>query len=339
VDILLLGGPSFLGRYIIDAAVERGHGVTMFNRGRTNPELYPDVARRTGDRDGGLEALKDGEWDVVFDTTGFVPRVVGDGCDVLQGRVGHYVFVSSTGVYGDTARIGCDENARLRQLSDETTEGDTEDHVTYYGALKVLCEQVVESAFPGASTILRPGPIVGPQDPSDRFTYWVRRAAEGGRAIVPGPPDRLVQHVDVRDFIAFGFDLAEDRITGPFNAVTEPYTFQHYVETCALVAGTEIEWVWADEDWLLAQGVRAPWELPVWLPGAHNRGRLACDPSKAIAAGLRLRPFAETVTDTLAWDNARPRPLHRGAVGDRYNVMPLEAAREAELINRLETAA
>jgi 2'-hydroxyisoflavone reductase len=335
MDVLLLGGPSFLGRYLMDAALARGDRVTMFNRGRTNPDLYPEVERLIGDRDGDLTALAGRSWDVVVDTSGFAPRVVGATCELLAGSVGAYVFVSTTGVYSETARVGCDESSPLRRLADETDDLETEDHIAFYGALKVLCEQTVESFFPDASILLRPGPIVGPLDPSERFTYWVRRAAEGGEAIVPGPPDRLVQHIDVRDLATFALEAAGRGEHGAFNLVTHAYTFECYLDVCARVACTDVKWIWADEDWLLAQGVRAPWELPVWLPGAVNRGRLACDPSKALAHGLRLRSFDETVRDTLEWDAARPRPLYRGPVGDRYQIIPLEPEREAALIAAL----
>jgi 2'-hydroxyisoflavone reductase len=332
--ILLLGGPYFVGRHFLDEALARGHDVTMFNRGRTNPDLYPDVARLVGDREIDIDTLGGTSWDVVVDTIGFVPRVVRKTCEVLAGNVGTYVFVSTTGVYSDTGRIGCDENAPLRVLSDETDDPDNEDHITHYGALKVQCEQEVERAFPGAAVQLRPGPIVGPHDPTDRFTYWPRRAAAGGRAIVPAPADRPAQHIDGRDLARFGIDLAERRETGAFNVVTQPYTFEHFLDVCADVAGTPVEWIWADEDWLLEQGVRAPWELPVWLPGAINRGRLACSPGKGLEHRLTLRSLEETARDTLAWDAARPRPLHRGPVGDRYHVIPLEPERETELVER-----
>jgi 2'-hydroxyisoflavone reductase len=332
MNILLLGGPYFLGRHLIDAALAGGHEVTMFNRGRTNTELYPEVERLVGDRNGDLEALHGRAWDAVVDTTGFAPRTVRAACELLAGSVGTYVFVSTTGVYSETARVGCDETSRLRQLADETDDLETEDDVKHYGALKVLCEQEVEAAFPGSAVLLRPGPIVGPHDPTDRFTYWVRRAAAGGPAIVPGPPDRLVQHIDARDLMRIAVETAERGPYGPFNIGSAPYTFEHFLDACTAVAGAEVEWVWADEDWLLEQGVQAPWELPVWLPGAINQGRLACDPSKALAAGFALRPLEETVRDTLEWDAARPRPLHRGQVGNRYHVIPVEPEREAELV-------
>jgi 2'-hydroxyisoflavone reductase len=215
-------------------------------------------------------------WDAVVDTSGFVPRVVRQSCELLSGSVRTYVFVSTTGVYAETARIGCDETSPLRRLADETDDLETEDHVRFYGALKVLCEREVAAAFPGAAALLRPGPVVGPHDPSDRFTYWVRRAAAAGDAIAPGPPDRLVQHIDARDLMLFVVECVERGASGAYNAVAQPYTFAHFLEACSRVAGGDVGWVWADEEWLLANGVRGGSELPVWLPGPVNRGRLAC---------------------------------------------------------------
>lgn len=335
MDILLLGGPSFVGRHVINAALAAGHNVTTFNRGTTNPDLYPEVRRLVGDRDGGLGALGEGRWDAVIDSSGYVPRIVRDSVRALEGRVGAYVFVSTTGVYAESGRDGCDETAATRRLADETDDLDTEDDVKHYGALKVVCEEAVQHGFGDRAVLLRPGPIVGPHDPTDRFTYWPRRAAAGGEAIVPGPPDRLAQHIDARDLAAFAVRMAEDPVAGAFNLSVPAYTFADFLSACRQVAGVAVDWIWADEYWLVAQGVIAPWELPMWLPGQVNRGRLACDPSRALAHGLRPRVLTETVADTLAWDTGRPRPLHRGPVGDRYQVIPMEPDRESELIRRL----
>jgi 2'-hydroxyisoflavone reductase len=335
MDILLLGGPQFVGRHLIETALADGHRVTTLNRGSTNPDLYPEVERLIGDRNGDLSALSGRTWDAAIDSSGYVPRTVRAAARALEGRVGAYVFVSTTGVYSETDRVGCDETARVRNLADETDDLDTEDDITYYGALKVLCEREVTEAFGDRGVLLRPGPIVGPHDLTDRFTYWPRRAASGGRAIVPGPSDRLVQHIDVRDLARFALTLAEQPVGGALNLVTAPYRFDAFLGACDQAAGGQTEWVWAPEEWLLGQGVIAPWELPVWLAGPVNRGRLACDGSKLAALGMATRPLSETVADTLAWDAARPRPLYRGPVGDRYRVIPLTPEREAELLARL----
>jgi 2'-hydroxyisoflavone reductase len=339
MDILLLGGPQFVGRHIIELAQMEGHRVTMLNRGTTNPELFGDVERLVADRNGDLSVLAGRSWDAVIDSSGYVPRTVRAAATALRGRVGAYVFVSTTGVYAETGRIGCAEDAPLRRLADETDDLQTEDDITFYGALKVLCEQEVSAAFGERGVLLRPGPIVGPHDPTDRFTYGPRRGAAGGRAIVPGPPERLVQHIDVRDLARVAISMAGDPVGGPLNVVAEPYRFDSFLNACAAVTSGEVTWMWAPSDWLLAEGVIAPWELPVWLPGDDNRGRLACDGSRLHELGFTTRPLRETAADTLAWDASRPRPLHRGPVGDRYRVIPLEPEREAQLLRRLDAGA
>ena len=337
--MLLLGGPQFVGRHVIEAALAAGHRVTTLNRGTTNADLFPETERLIGDRNGDLSILGERDWDAVIDSSGYVPRTVRTAAQKLRGRTGAYVFVSTTGVYSETDRVGCDEDAPLRRLADETDDLRTEDDVRHYGALKVLCEQEVTRAFAdtGTAVILRPGPIVGPHDLTDRFTYWPRRAAAGGRALVPGPPERLVQHIDVRDLARFAVELAQRPVGGALNVVTAPYRFDDFLKACDRATDGGAEWVWADEDWLLAQGVIAPWELPVWLPGHINRGRLACHGAKLVAHGMTPRPLADTVADTLVWDASRPRPLYRGPVGGRYQVIPLEAEREAMLVRALSS--
>ncbi len=210
--LLLLGGPKFLGRAVIEAALERGHEVTLFNRGSTNAELHPELERIAGDRDGGLDGLRGHEWDAVVDTSGYLPRVVAAGAELLSEAVGHYVFVSSVSVYASFADV-VDEGSRLAQL----TEPGSEDIGKDYGALKALCEEAVETAFPGRATQVRAGLIVGPYDPTGRFTYWPHRIARGGDVLVPGPAWRPVQLVDVRDLAAWIVRAAEERPAGPFN--------------------------------------------------------------------------------------------------------------------------
>jgi 2'-hydroxyisoflavone reductase len=339
MKILLLGGPQFVGRHIIEHAQAEGHEVTMLNRGTTNPELFGDVERLVADRNGDLAVLSGRSWDAVIDSSGYVPRTVRAAATALRDRVGAYVFVSTTGVYAETGRVGCAEDSPLRRLADETDDLQTEDDVTFYGALKVLCEREVSAAFGERGVLLRPGPIVGPHDPTDRFTSWPHRAAAGGRAIVPGPPERLVQHIDVRDLARVAVSMACDPVGGPLNVVTDPYRFDAFLEACAAATSGEVTWVWAPSDWLIAEGVIAPWELPVWLPGDDNRGRLSCDGSRLRELGFTTRPLRETAADTLAWDAGRPRPLHRGPVGDRYRVIPLEPEREARLLQRLDAGA
>ncbi|MEP6892202.1 MAG: NAD-dependent epimerase/dehydratase family protein, partial [Gaiellaceae bacterium] len=195
--LLVLGGTKFLGRAVVDASLATDHEITLFNRGETNAGLYPDVDQVHGDRDGGLGALAGSEWDAIVDTCGYFPRVVRQSAEALAEAVGAYCFVSSVSVYSDLSGV-VDEESPVGTLEDETTEEFGADFERY-GPLKALCERVVQETFGERALIVRPGLIVGPYDPSGRFTYWPHRLARGGEVLAPGPPERLAQFIDVRD--------------------------------------------------------------------------------------------------------------------------------------------
>jgi 2'-hydroxyisoflavone reductase len=295
VRLLLLGGPKFLGRAVIDAALERGHEVTLFNRGSTNAGLYPDLERITGDRDGGLDGLRGRDWDAVVDTSGYLPRVVGAGAELLSGAVGHYVFVSSVSVYASFADV-VDEGSPVAQLSEPGSEDIGKD----YGALKALCEDVVETAFPGRAASVRAGLIVGPHDPTGRFTYWPHRIARGGDVLVPGPAWRPVQIVDVRDLGSWIVHAAEERLTGPFNA-TGPTTMGAVVDAAKRVTGSTARAVEVDDAFLAGEGVDEWMGFPLWVDTRNEEWRhfLEVDTSRAIGAGLTFRSLDDTVAATL----------------------------------------
>ncbi len=303
MKLLVLGGTKFLGRAVVDAALERGHEVTLFNRGRTSPDLYPELEHLTGDRDGALEALEGRRFDSVVDPSGYVPRLVRASAEKLADS-GHYVFVSSISVYRDSAEPGFDESAPVEAL-----DAPTEDVSLAYGALKAACEEVVRDVFPDRHTNVRAGLIVGPHDPTGRFTYWPVRVARGGDVLAPGAPDRWVQFVDVRDLGAWLVKAAEDRTTGTFNATgpEPPTTMGALLEACLDVAGGDAKLVWIDDDFLLEQGVGQWMELPLWLAGKDTT-MLNADVSRALAAGLRFRPLEETIRDTLEWAAAGGGP-------------------------------
>ena len=294
--LLLLGGPKFLGRAIIDVALERGHDPTLFNRGTTGTDLYPEAERVTGDRDGGLDALRGREWEAVVDTSGYLPRLVQASAELLAGAAPHYVFVSSISVYASFAEV-VDEHSRLAELSEPGSESIERD----YGALKALCEAAVEEAFPGRSTAVRAGLIVGPHDPTGRFTYWPHRIARGGDLLVPGPAWRPLQLVDVRDLAAWIVDAAEQRLTGAFNA-TGPTTMGAVVDAARRVTGASARAVEVDDAFLGGHAVGEWMELPLWVDQRQEDWRhfLEVDVSKAVAAGLAFRPLEETVAATLA---------------------------------------
>jgi 2'-hydroxyisoflavone reductase len=293
--LLLLGGPKFLGRAVIDAALERGHELTLFNRGSTNAGLYPDVERITGDRDGGLDGLRGREWDAVVDTSGYLPRVVGAGAELLAGSVGHYVFVSSVSVYASFADV-VDEGSPVAQLSEPGSEDIGKD----YGALKALCEEAVETAFPGRAVSVRAGLIVGPHDPTGRFTYWPHRIARGGDVLVPGPAWRPVQIVDVRDLGSWIVVAAEERLRGPFNA-TGPTTMGAVVDAAKRVTGSNARAVEVDDAFLAGQDVDEWMGFPLWVDTRNEEWRrfLEVDASRAAAAGLTFRSLDDTVAATL----------------------------------------
>jgi 2'-hydroxyisoflavone reductase len=302
--LLVLGGTVFLGRHLTERALERGHRLTLFNRGQSHPELFPQAETVRGDRDGGLEPLRGREFDAVIDTSGYLPRLVRDSAELLAAGVGCYVLISSVSVYDGNGGAGSEVDGPVGTIADESTEEVTGES---YGPLKALCEQAVERALPGRSLVLRPGLIVGPDDPTDRFTYWPARIADGGTVLAPGDPDALTQVIDVRDLATWTLDMAERAAAGRFNAVgpAQPVTIGQLLDRCLAVTGSDAEIRWAPNQALLAQGVE-PWtDLPLWLGGDPELEWMDhVDPAPAVAAGLHLRPLDETIADTLAWHRA-----------------------------------
>jgi 2'-hydroxyisoflavone reductase len=285
----------------------------LFNRGRHHPELYSHLERLRGDRDGGLAALQGRRWDAVIDTCGYVPRVVQASAELLASAVDHYTFISSISVYAEFPRVpGIDERAAVGRLADATVEEVTGET---YGPLKALCEQAVERAMPGRALHIRPGLIAGPFDPSDRFTYWPHRVAQGGEVLAPGRPERLVQFIDARDLAGWIIHLVEAGQTGIYNATGPDYelTMQRLLDECQSVSGSDARFVWVSDEFLLEAGVVAWTEVPLWAPEARAPGLAAADCTKAIASGLLFRPLAVTIRDTLAWDAARPATVERRA--------------------------
>ncbi|MBI5067159.1 MAG: NAD-dependent epimerase/dehydratase family protein [Deltaproteobacteria bacterium] len=301
--LLILGGTAFLGPELVEAARGRGHTVTLFNRGKTRPELFPDVEKLHGDRDGKLDALRGRAWDAVVDTSGYVPRLVRASAELLAPRVPLYVFVSSISAYADSPK-GPTEDSPVQVLEDPKTE----DVRAHYGALKAACEKAAAEATGGRSLAVRPGLIVGPGDPTDRFTYWPVRLDRGGEVLCPGDGSDPAQVVDVRDLAAYMVKVVEDGRTGTHNAVgpAAPLTMAGLVEACR-APGSAATLSWVDAAFLEKEKV-APWgDLPVWIPsGRESAGMTRVSNARAVAAGLRFRPLAETARDTLAWWKGLP---------------------------------
>jgi 2'-hydroxyisoflavone reductase len=302
MDLLILGGTGFLGRYLVEAALGDGHRPTLFNRGLSEPGLFPEVEKLQGDREGDLSTLRERRWDVVIDTCGYVPRVVRASAGLLAGAVDHYTFVSSISVYSDDIAPGADEEAPVRELPHPTVEEVTGET---YGGLKALCERAVEETMPGRVLNVRPGLISGPHDPTDRFTYWPRRIAAGGEVLAPDREERRVQYIDVRDLASWIVKMSEERQTGTYNATGPDYELHmgRLLEECEAFGGAGAEPVWVSEDFLEEKGVEPFTELPLWVPREYA-AMLAVDCSKAIEAGLTFRPLAETIEDVLNWDRA-----------------------------------
>ncbi len=305
--ILVLGGTLFLGRHVVDAALASDHEVTLFNRGRTRPELFPDVEKLHGDRGGDLGALRGRAFDAVVDTSGYVPRVVDATIEAL-GDVGHYEFVSSVSVYADLS-TPAGEDAPVATLEEETEEYRS----PAYGPLKALCEDAVRARFPEAF-VVRPGLIVGPWEPTGRFAYWPERFLDPGPVLAPAPAGAAAQVIDARDLAAWIVEAAEQRLAGTFNAVAPPTTRGDLIETCRVAAGSDAEVVWVDPEFLVEHEVGEWMELPLWLHDPAYAAMLSTPSERALAAGLAVRPLIETVAATLEWiageqhDQSDPRP-------------------------------
>ncbi|KAA3646434.1 MAG: NAD-dependent epimerase/dehydratase family protein [Chloroflexi bacterium] len=323
MKLLILGGTQFYGRHLVEAALTAGYQVTLFNRGQTNPDLYPEVERFTGDRDGNLEVLKGRSWDAVIDPSGYLPGIVRQSAELLADAVEHYTFISSISVFSDFSEIGITEDSPVATLEDESVEEVTPET---YGALKALCEQTVETALPGRTLVIRPGLIVGPYDPTDRFTYWPWRVAQGGRVLAPGDGSSPAQLIDARDLAEWNLRLVEQRVTGIYNATgpDKALTLKDLLESNREVSGSDAEFVWADAEFLSEHEIAAWSDMPMWIDGEDFAGFSQVDVSKALAARLTFLPLSDTIRDTLAWANTRPAD-HEWKAG-------LSKEREGELL-------
>jgi 2'-hydroxyisoflavone reductase len=321
MKILVIGGTRFLGRTFVETALKQGHELTLFNRGQTNPELFTDVERLKGDRDGDLSALKGRKWEVVVDTCGYVPRIVQKSADLLNDSVELYVFISSISVYADFSKSGLDEKSPLGRMGDESIEDVTGET---YGPLKVLCENIVKKTYSKRSTILRCGLVVGPYDPTDRFTYWPVRMMQGGEVLAPSPPHMQVQFIDATDLAHFILHLSNKRLSGVFNTTgpAQRLTMQDFLDTCNSIIGNKAALTWVGEEFITSNEVD---HIPMWTP-KNWRGIFEANCTKAIAAGLLFRPIDQTIGETLEWHATRP-PDYELRVG-------LKPDKERELLKK-----
>jgi 2'-hydroxyisoflavone reductase len=330
MKLLILGGTVFLGRHLVEAATARGHEVTIFNRGVHDAGLFPEVERLRGDRREDLSALKGRSFDAVIDTSGYVPGAVRASARLLSETAEHYTFISSQSVYANFDAPNLDETHEVLQLTDEQVreaEAIKPDGniiaVSYgemYGGLKARCERVVEEEMPGRALSIRAGLIVGPDDYSDRYTYWVRRVAEGGEALAPGSPERPVQFVDVRDLAEWLVRMSENRVTGVFNATGPDYklSMQAMLEACRSAAESDASLTWVSDEFLKESEVAGWSEMPLWMPAEDNVVNFfSVDCRKAFDAGLTFRSPVETARATLAWDRTREKELRADLKSER----------------------
>ena len=326
-SLLILGGTGFIGPHLTEEAQRRGWKVTHFNRGKHATGGVAGVETLIGDRNGQLEALRGRAWDAVIDDTGYVPKYVKMSAELLAPSVRYCLYISSISAYASFATPN-DEHSPLGKLADPETDKVTNDT---YGPMKALCEQYSAAAFKDRMSIVRPGYIVGPLDPTDRFTYWPVRASRGGEMLAPGTPKDPIQVIDVRDLAAFMMTLVEKRTNGIFNAVTPPRAFTMGDLVTASVraspkAATKVAWV--SEEFLSKRDI----DLPIWAPtkGEYAGASLTAIES-ARAAGLKSRPLDETVRDTLAWFESLPAD-RRG----KLRAGP-DSAKEADMLRAWHT--
>jgi len=302
MKILIIGGKRFVGRHFAELALKEGHQITLFNRGKSNPDLFPGIEIFHGNRDADLSNLpvKDRQWDCVLDTCGYLPRIVRLSAEYLKDSIKKYVFVSTVSVYADFSKPGINEDSALSKTDDPTAETVTNDN---YGPLKVLCEKAVTDVYGDNALIIRPGLIVGPHDPTDRFTYWPVRIKKGGEVMAPAPPDAPTQFIDGRDLAIFMLSMMEKDASGIYNATgpERALTNEEFLSACDDATGNRAKFTWVSEKFLEENKCDLPGSMPESWYGIDQ-----IDCRRGIKQGLRFRPLAETIRDTLAWHATRP---------------------------------
>jgi 2'-hydroxyisoflavone reductase len=333
LNMLILGGTSILGPHIVQQAVARGHSMTLFNRGKTRPELFPDLEKLRGDRDThDLAALEGREFDVIIDTSAYVPSHVEATAGMFADCARQYVLLSSISALADHSSPA-DEDSPVAEISDERCAElrTIREALAEYGAMKARCEVAAEAAMPGKALKIRPGLISGPGDFSDRFGYWAVRVADGGEILAPGDGLDPVQYIDVRDLAEWILRCVEQQVNGLYSAITPPgrFTFAELLYGMKASVVTDANFTWVHEDFLEENGVQGWTHMPVWMPRSEEEvaGFHLVSSDRAVAAGLAYRPLAETARDTVSWYREK-RPADY-EFGRRAGV---SRAREAELL-------
>lgn len=331
MNILIIGGTHFLGRHCVQSALRNGHNVTLFHRGKTNPDIFPELEHIHGDRRSNTEPLAQQKWDAVIDTCGYIPADVDAIAEKLVGNVGTYMFVSSVSVYKDNAIPNIDETYPVAEIPEGTDI--SQFSIELYGALKAACENKAIERYGADSVInVRPGLIVGEFDPSDRFTYWVRRGAQGGTMIVPGGEQYPIQYIDVRDLSDWMILALEQHLSGTYNAVTPSgfTTLSHIIELSAQAANIPYTFVYPEDEFFEKNHI-APWsQMPVWIPEAMEdyAGFSHISAERAIRHGMTFRTPEDTVHNILTWDKTRNADIALRA--------GISAEKEKELLSLLQ---
>jgi nucleoside-diphosphate-sugar epimerase len=303
--ILILGGTGFIGPHQVNCALQKGHTITLFNRGKTNTHLFPGVEKLRGDRNNDLTALEGSrKWDVVIDNSASIPRWVRQSAGLLNGRTSQYIYVSSLSVYCEASTTGIDETGPVCKLEDPTVEKVTG---ATYGGMKVLCEEETRKAFPENHTVVRPTLIVGPGDTTDRFTYWPVRINRGGEVLAPGTPEDPVQIIDARDLAEWMIRLSENRVFGTFNASSRPLGMAEMLYGIKASTSKHSWFTWIPASFLEKNEVH-PWsDMPAWFPPiGEYKGFSQFSVKKALEAGLTFRPLAKTAKETIEWFRGLP---------------------------------
>ncbi|RTL37692.1 MAG: NAD-dependent epimerase/dehydratase family protein [Candidatus Melainabacteria bacterium] len=329
MHLLVIGGTVFLGRHIVLEALASGHKVTTLNRGTHVLPEQENVEKLIDDREKDLDILAGRKFDAVIDVCGYKPEVVAQSAEILKNAVETYLFVSTISVYGSFEKIGLNESDPIKHTTLKKP-GD-------YGTFKADCEKVLQEIVPEKALIVRPGLIVGPFDPTDRFTYWPARIARGGKVVAPGKPDAAMQFIDVRDLARWLIELTENGERGIYNATgpRQRLTLGEFLESSNRALNGNCEFIWLDDEILENEKVQSFADLPFWIPAssAEYAGFQQIDCSKAFNAGLKFRPLEQTVRDTLAWHHE-----HRSDRSDRSKTKPLAVGispeRERELIEK-----
>lgn len=313
LDILVLGGTGFIGPHEINYARARGHNVTMFNRGKTAPGMFPDVEALIGDRDDQLDSLKGRDWDAVIDNSGFYPRHARLSAELLYGHVDTYMFVSSISAYADDMQVDADEYSTAYAVMDDPTDESDSPYGRTYGPRKALCEQEVTKVFGDRAINIRPGIITGTGDPTERLRHWLKRMQAGNEILVPGQEDLPVQYIDAADMTGWMVRMLEEGGSGPYNAVgaEEPYRARPLLEGIRNATGSKSQLTWVDWEWIRRNTADEPAYAPWYGQGPIPFMQVNND--RALATGLTFRPIGETAKDMIAeFDGQRGSLFGRG---------------------------